>query len=65
MLDQVDVHQLRQVRDYLRFEIASYCETLFANRFRDNQSTGTYQIDPDSMARRGLPDSLLAAKSAM
>ncbi|MEM7563223.1 MAG: aminopeptidase N [Pseudomonadota bacterium] len=54
MLDQVDVHQLRKVRDFLRLEIARHCEQQISERFHNNRSSERYRIDADSMARRGL-----------
>ena len=59
MLDQVDVHQLRSVRDTLRFEIARYNETQILQHYQDCLSDGEYTIDAGSMASRGLKNTCL------
>ncbi len=59
MLDQVDVHQLRYVRDTLRFEIARHNELQILQLYQDCLSDGEYTIDADSIANRGMKNTCL------
>ena len=54
MLDQVDVHQLRSVRDTLRLEIARHNEVQILQHYEDCQSDAEYTIEIDVIAKRGL-----------
>jgi aminopeptidase N len=59
MLDQVDVHQLRSVRDILRLKIAQHNELLILKHYQGCLTDSEYSIDADSVASRGLKNTCL------
>ena len=60
MLDQVDVQKLREVRETLKFEIASDNEQQLRKHYEDSTADGEYQLHPDAIARRRLKNICLA-----
>ncbi len=60
MLDQVDVHKLRDVRETLKFKIASDNERQLLKHYRECIDPGEYQLHPDAIARRRLKNICLA-----
>jgi aminopeptidase N len=60
MLDQVDVQKLREVRETLKFEIASGNERQLLEHYQNCIDSGEYQLHPDAIARRRLKNICLA-----
>jgi aminopeptidase N len=60
MLDKVDVHKLREVRETLKFEIASGSEHELLQHYRNSIDKGEYQLHPEAIARRRLKNICLA-----
>jgi aminopeptidase N len=54
MLERVDVHRVREVREALKLELASANETQILAHYRACIESGAYQLNPDAMARRRL-----------
>jgi aminopeptidase N len=54
MLEQADVHAVRDVRESLKLAIARQAEKLLVQHYRENLEHGEYQLHPDAMARRRL-----------
>ena len=54
MLEHVDVHKVRAVREALKHAIAGGNEEQLLAHYRDCVSTGPYRPDADAMARRRL-----------
>ena len=60
MLDQVDVHAIRAVREELQQEIAGCNESLLAQHYLKCVDDGEYRLSPDTIARRRLKNTCLA-----
>jgi len=60
MLEQVDVHRVRLVRETLKREIAARNEDQMLRHYRDCVETGEYRLDPDAIAGRRLKNNCLA-----
>ena len=60
MVDLVDVHRIRAVRESARLAIAEAHETLLNDCYKACQAPVEYQIDAASMARRRLKNCALA-----
>ena len=60
MLDQVDMQKLREVRETLKFEIASGNESQLLEHYENSIDSGEYQLHPDAIARRHLKNICLA-----
>ena len=60
MLEQVDVHRVRLVRETLKREIAAHNEDRMLTHYRDCIDTGEYRLDPDAIAGRRLKNACLA-----
>jgi aminopeptidase N len=60
MLQQVDVHRVRTVRETLKREIASCCEDRLLRHYLDCTDSGEYRLDPDAIAGRRLKNNSLA-----
>jgi aminopeptidase N len=54
MLERVDVHRVRAVREALKLELASTNETQLLAHYRACIESGAYQLNPEAMARRRL-----------
>jgi aminopeptidase N len=54
MLERVDVHRVREVREALKLELASANETHILAHYRACIESGAYQLNPEAMARRRL-----------
>ena len=54
MLEQVDVHRVRRVREALKTELAGGNEAQLLAHYRECSRTQPYQLDPQSIARRRL-----------
>ncbi len=54
MLERVDVHRVREVREALKLELASANETQILAHYRACIESGAYQLNPEAMARRRL-----------
>ena len=54
MLEQVDVHRVRAVREAIRLSIARDNRELLFGHYRDNLIEGTYEPSPESIAARRL-----------
>ena len=60
MLEQADVHAVRDVRESLRLAIASQAEALLVQHYRENLEHGEYQLHPDAIAGRRLKNICLS-----
>jgi len=60
MLEQADVHAVREVRESLKLTIARQAEKLLVQHYRENLEHGEYQLHPDAMARRRLKNICLS-----
>ena len=54
MLERVDVHKVRAVREALKHALASCNEKQLLAHYRDCLAKGPYQLDADAMAKRRL-----------
>jgi aminopeptidase N len=54
MLERVDVHKVRAVREALKHALASGNEKQLLAHYRDCLAKGPYQLDADAMAKRRL-----------
>ena len=54
MLDQVDVHQLREVRESVKRALAEANEDRLLEAYGDGDDEGSYQLTPAQIARRRL-----------
>jgi aminopeptidase N len=54
MLERVDVHRVREVREALKLEIASSNEQQLQAHYRECRANGPYRLDADAMANRRL-----------
>ena len=59
MLEQVDVHAIRRVRDELARAIAAHCEAVLERRYRECRIPGEYRIEAADIARRRLANTCL------
>jgi aminopeptidase N len=59
MLQQVDVHRVRAVREALKTELASGNEKQLLALYRDCVDGGGYQLNPEAMARRRLKNNCM------
>ena len=60
MLEQADVHAVREVRETLKLAIADRAEALLLQHYRDNLGQGEYRPDADAIARRRLKNICLS-----
>ncbi len=60
MLQQVDVHRIRAVREALKLEIAVRNEDQLLKHYRECVDNGEYRLDPDAIASRRLKNVCLA-----
>jgi aminopeptidase N len=60
MLEQVDVHSIRSVRESLKRGIAGQTESLLLQHYWQCADKTDYQPDPDAIARRRLKNNCLA-----
>jgi aminopeptidase N len=54
MLERVDVHRVRAVREALKLALATANETQLLAHYHACNESGAYQLNPDAMARRHL-----------
>ena len=59
MLEQVDVHRVRQVREAIKKSIAQDNQAALLRHYHEHSDTGEYQPSPDAIARRGLKNACL------
>jgi aminopeptidase N len=60
MLEQADVHAVREVRETLKRAIADRAEALLLQHYRDNLQQGEYRPQADAIARRRLKNICLS-----
>lgn len=60
LLDVVDVHKLRAVREAIRLAIANKQEDLLLQCYQQSLDTGEYSITPQAMGKRRLKNTCLA-----
>jgi aminopeptidase N len=60
MLDQVDVHRVRRVRETLKSGIAAHNESLLLALYRECSDNGEYQLNTDAIATRRFKNNCLA-----
>ena len=60
MLEQVDVHRVRTVREALKLQIAAHNEDQLLKHYRECVDNGEYRLDPDAIASRRLKNVCLA-----
>ena len=60
MLEQVDVHAVRKVREALALEIARHCEDSLLRHYRECEGRGDYSIEAAEIARRRLRNNCLS-----
>ena len=60
LLDVVDVHKLRAVREAIRLAIATKQEDLLLQCYQNSLDTGEYSITPQAMGKRRLKNICLA-----
>ena len=60
MLESVDVHKIRQVREWVKKAISKEHESLLLKHFRTLSQTGDYEITPDEIAKRRLKNTCLS-----
>ncbi len=60
MLDRIDVHKIRQVRESIRRSIAQATEDLLLKRYEECQEQGDYRITPLNMGKRSVKNICLA-----
>ena len=59
MLDRVDVHKIRSVRENIRRSIAEATEELLLERYEECQTKGKYRISPSATGKRSLKNTCL------
>ena len=59
MLELVDIHKVRYVRESVRRALASKHEKLFSEHYQKSQSMTGYQNDPEDIAKRRLKNTCL------
>ncbi len=60
MLEQADVHAVREVRESLKLAFANQVQALLLKHYRENMSQGEYQLHADAIARRRLKNICLS-----
>ena len=60
MLEQVDVHRIRTVRETLKLQIAAHNEDQLLKNYLECADNGEYRLDPDAIASRRLKNVCLA-----
>ena len=60
MLEQVDVHRIRTVREALKLQIAVHNEDQLLKHYRECVDNGEYRLDPEAIASRRLKNVCLA-----
>ena len=60
MLDRVDVHRVREVREAVKREIARRHRALLQQRYEENHDRGDYMLTTDAIAKRRLKNICLA-----
>lgn len=60
MLESVDVHKIRQVREWVKKAISKEHESLLVKHFRTLSQAGDYEITPDEIAKRRLKNTCLS-----
>jgi aminopeptidase N len=60
MLDSVDVHKIRRVREGVRRSIAEAAEDLLFDRYEACKEAGDYRVTPEDTGRRSLKNTCLA-----
>ncbi|MDH3387068.1 MAG: aminopeptidase N [Gammaproteobacteria bacterium] len=60
MLEQVDVHAIRTVREALKLALATETESLLLQHYRDCADDGEYRLNPEAIAARRLRNTCLA-----
>ncbi len=60
MLEQVDVHRIRAVRETLKLQIATHNEDQLLRHYLECADNGEYRLDPDAIANRRLKNNCLA-----
>jgi aminopeptidase N len=60
LLDVVDIHKLRQVRETIRLSIATEHEALLLKHYQESLTSNEYSITPEAMAQRRFKNTCLA-----
>ena len=60
MLESVDVHKIRLVREGVRLSIAEACEDLLVRRYEECRDQDAYRITPEDVGKRSLKNICLA-----
>jgi aminopeptidase N len=60
LLDVVDIHKLRQVRETIRLSIATEHEALLLKHYQASLTSNEYSITPEAMAQRRFKNTCLA-----
>ena len=60
MLEQVDVHRIRTVRETLKLQIAAHNEDQLLRHYLECADNGEYRLEPDAIANRRLKNVCLA-----
>jgi aminopeptidase N len=60
LLDVVDIHKLRQVRETIRLSIATEHEALLLKHYQKSLTSNEYSITPEAMAQRRFKNTCLA-----
>jgi aminopeptidase N len=60
MLEQVDVHRIRTVRETLKLQIAAHNEDQLLRHYLECADNGKYRLEPDAIANRRLKNNCLA-----
>ncbi|MFT5550121.1 MAG: aminopeptidase N, partial [Candidatus Azotimanducaceae bacterium] len=60
LLDVVDIHKLRQVRETIRLSIATEHEALILKHYQESLTSNEYSITPEAMAQRRFKNTCLA-----
>ena len=59
MLEQVDVHRVREVREAIKLSIAHKNQAELLHHYREHSDTGEYAPSANAIARRGLKNTCL------
>jgi aminopeptidase N len=60
LLDVVDIHKLRQLRETIRLSIATEHEALLLKHYQGSLTSNEYSITPEAMAQRRFKNTCLA-----
>jgi len=60
LLDVVNIHKLRQVRETIRLSIATEHEALLLKHYQESLTSNEYSITPEAMAQRRFKNTCLA-----